>query len=294
MAVALEVTGLSKRLGDFELKDITFSVPQGSIFGIIGQSGAGKSTLLNTIMGVYSADVGEVRILGDGDNRKKVGVLFERYKWHESFTSKDVRRVQRRLYPDWDTSLFENYLELLKVPPKEKVMNMPRGVRLKLSLASILSHHPQLILLDGTTRGQEPVVQNQIWNLIRELVITKERAVVLFSDINSNLEQISDNTLFLYKGSVGFNATKEQIKDLGVLKCTFKEFGKIAAEANCLGKIKNDIGYEILISNIEEYVLRNPMTRVETPNMRKILSFFINGVRENESDTVERFADFAK
>src|SRR5690606_38919192 len=111
-ANALTVNGLTKKYHDFVLDGISFSVPRGTIVGLIGENGAGKSTTINLILGAINKDAGTVEVLGkteqeiDNTVRNQIGVVFEGSSFLESLTPKMMNNIFKNIYTAWDESKY--------------------------------------------------------------------------------------------------------------------------------------------------------------------------------------------
>ena len=114
---AIKVEGLTKRYENFKLEDVTFSIPEGSIVGFIGENGAGKTTTLKAILGLIRPEAGKVEILGhgiqegDGGWKEEIGVVFDESCFPENLTPQDVEKILRKVYRRWDSQAYHKYLE---------------------------------------------------------------------------------------------------------------------------------------------------------------------------------------
>ena len=114
---ALEVSHLTKDYGSFKLDDVSFTVPGGTIMGLIGENGAGKSTTIKCILNLIRRDGGEIQVLGL-DNladeravKAQVGVVLDETTFHDGLSAPQVGSILARLYPGWDGALYQHYLE---------------------------------------------------------------------------------------------------------------------------------------------------------------------------------------
>ncbi len=117
MKNALEVSHLTKDYGSFKLDDVSFTVPGGTIMGLIGENGAGKSTTIKCILNLVRRDGGEIQVLGL-DNladeravKAQVGVVLDETTFHDGLSAPQVGSILARLYPGWDGALYQHYLE---------------------------------------------------------------------------------------------------------------------------------------------------------------------------------------
>ena len=168
MKNALEVSHLTKDYGSFKLDDVSFTVPGGTIMGLIGENGAGKSTTIKCILNLVRRDGGEIQVLGL-DNladeravKAQVGVVLDETTFHDGLSAPQVGSILARLYPGWDGALYQHYLEKFGLTSKKLVKTFSKGMKMKLSLAAAFAARPRLLILDEATSGLDPVVRDEI------------------------------------------------------------------------------------------------------------------------------------
>lgn len=153
MKNALEVSHLTKDYGSFKLDDVSFTVPGGTIMGLIGENGAGKSTTIKCILNLVRRDGGEIQVLGL-DNladeravKAQVGVVLDETTFHDGLSAPQVGNILARLYPGWDGALYQHYLEKFGLTSKKLVKTFSKGMKMKLSLAAAFAARPRLLIL---------------------------------------------------------------------------------------------------------------------------------------------------
>ena len=148
MKNALEVSHLTKDYGSFKLDDVSFTVPGGTIMGLIGENGAGKSTTIKCILNLIRRDAGEITLLGRDNLREEraakagVGVVLDECVFHDALRPRDLERILAPVYPTWDNGLYRDYLDKFRLPGKNLIKTFSRGMKMKLSLAAALAHRP--------------------------------------------------------------------------------------------------------------------------------------------------------
>ena len=134
MNAALTITGLTKKYSNFTLDNISFSIPSGSIVGLIGENGAGKSTTVNSILGLIKKDSGIITILGhDIDSfdyavKEKVGVVFDGSNFSEELTPIKLSKVLCNIYSSWDKPYYNNLLSRLGIPASKKIKTFSKSL----------------------------------------------------------------------------------------------------------------------------------------------------------------------
>ena len=118
----LEVKNLNKRYKEFELKNINLSLPHGMIMGLIGENGAGKTTTIKSILNLIRIDSGEIKIFGldlgkdEKEIKENVGVVLDDSFLSEYLTGKDINKIMKKIYKNWDEELFFKYLKEFNLP----------------------------------------------------------------------------------------------------------------------------------------------------------------------------------
>ena len=113
MTNAIEVKGLCKDYGDFQLKDVDLTLPGGAILGLIGENGAGKSTTIKAILGLIRRDGGTVRVFGreitgdDPSYKEDIGVVLDEVSFHDPLKVPQVGRILSGVYRNWDGACFD-------------------------------------------------------------------------------------------------------------------------------------------------------------------------------------------
>lgn len=122
-------------------------------------------------------------------------------------------------------------------------------MRKKLEIATSLAHHPKLLILDEPTSGLDPVIRDDILDIFLKFIKDEEHTILLSTHITSDLEHIADKIIFVDKGQIILNESKDKLLDnYGILKCDIDSFNKISKE-DIVSYKKNKYNYEILISD---------------------------------------------
>ncbi|HOO27497.1 MAG TPA: ABC transporter ATP-binding protein [Lachnospiraceae bacterium] len=217
---AIEINGLKKKYSDFTLEDISFSLPEGSILGLVGENGAGKSTTINLIMNAVSRDGGTVTVLGT-DNRSEefkktkedIGIVLDEAYFPPVISPVNVNSIMKYTYQNWDEHKFFGYLKKFALPEKKKFKDFSRGMKMKLAIAAALSHDPRLLILDEATSGLDPIIRDEILDIFKEFAAKENHSILLSSHIVSDLEKLCDYIAFIHAGKLVFCEKKEVVLD---------------------------------------------------------------------------------
>ena len=220
----VEVRGLTKHYRSFTLDHVDLTVPAGTIVGLIGENGAGKTTTIKALVHAIRPDGGEIRLLGgqpeDPAVRAGVGVVFEDSYFYGGLHVGQIDRIMAGIQPGWDSGAFRAYCRRFGLEERKAVKDFSRGMRMKISLATALSHHPRLLILDEATSGLDPVVRGEMLDLFLEFIQDEERGILLSSHITTDLERIADQIAYLRGGKLVFQKDKDTLlEDTGILRC---------------------------------------------------------------------------
>ena len=251
MSNAIEIKNLVKNYGDFTLSIDSLEIPCGCIMGLVGSNGAGKSTMIKSILDLITTDSGEITINGLSNklqaSREDVGVVFDEIKFSQVFTASDVRLVLKGAYKNWDDALWSQYIELFRLPLKKKLKEFSRGMKMKLSLAAALAHHPKLLILDEATSGIDPVVRDEILDIFLAFIQDEQHTILASSHIISDIEKAADYVTFINNGKIVFCEEKDVLMEkYRIVKCGNEELDSVNA-ADIVGKRTNTFGAELLM-----------------------------------------------
>lgn len=283
---ALEIRNLNKDLKGFSLKNIDLELPKGYILGYIGQNGAGKTTTIKLIMNQLKRDSGEIKVFGkeyEDDEvgyKDMIGFIGDECYFPTCFTLKDVINTLKDFYTSFDETKFKEYAEKWNLPYKKKIKEFSKGMKAKLSFASVLSRETKLLLLDEPTSGLDPVVRSEVLEILQDYIADGEKSVIFSTHIMSDLEKITDYLYFINKGEKVFFDTTENILENHLIVKGGAEDLNEEVKDKLIGYKATHIGFEGLIySKDREYLDENLL--FEKPSMDNIVVFYINGVRRN-------------
>lgn len=279
----IEVNNLTKKYDGFELKNINFTVPKGSIVGFVGENGAGKTTTIKSILNITNAN-GDIKILGkdikqyEKEIKQNIGVVLDDSFLSDYLTAKQINSIMKDIYKEWDESKYVNYLKQFNLPKNKLLKDYSSGMKMKLKIATAISHNPKLLILDEPTSGLDPVVRNEILDIFRNYVEEDEtRSIFISTHITTDLEHISDYIVFIEKGEIIFNIpTTELLENYGIIKCSKEEFLKIDKQDYIRFK-KEKYQYEVLTDNKENIIRKYNITTIDKPSIEDIMLLYVKG-----------------
>lgn len=283
MKNAIEVKGLTKKYQLFKLDDVSFTVPGGTIVGLIGENGAGKSTTLKCILNLIRRDGGEITLL-EKDNvkderlvKEDIGVVLDETGFHDTLTADMVGNVLSRIYQKWDKNLFQELLKRYDLPRNLFLKEFSKGMRMKLAIAAALAHHPRLLILDEPTSGLDPVVRDEILDEFFAFIKDEDHAILMSSHITTDLEKVADSIVYLHKGKVLLQGEKDELLErYGKLLCSKEQLAQV--DKTLLGGVReNQFGCEALVKDRSELKRRYPDLTVDPVSLDDIMVLTVKG-----------------
>lgn len=279
----LTIKNITKNYTDFTLNDISFSLPKGSIMGLIGENGAGKTTTIKLILNLIKKDNGNIKVFGL-DNitdemkiKQNLGVVLDESYFHDNLKPKDISVIMGNIYEKWDNKRFFDYLKKFNLPQDKIIKDYSKGMKMKLSIAAALSHNPQLLILDEPTGGLDPVVRSEVLDIFLDFIQDEEKSILFSTHVTSDLDKIADYITFIHEGNLVFSESNDEItNNYGIIKCGMSDFEMIDKK-DIVGYRKNRFGYEILVNNKQNNKYRD--FTVDSANLEDIMLYYIR--REN-------------
>lgn len=234
----IEVENITKKFRQKKvLRNLSFSVPRGVVYGLLGRNGAGKTTTIRILLGLLFPDSGMSGVLGldsqkSGEKiRQKVGYVSEGQQLYQWMRIKEILWFNGSFYKDWDRDYAESLIYRFELDPEDKIGSLSRGMLSKLSLTLALGHRPELLILDEATAGLDAIVRREFLDSIIELVNTEGHSVLVSSHLLSDIERVVEQIGILQDGNItksgdleGFKNTYRKVK-LSFENPPEKEFG---------------------------------------------------------------------
>ena len=283
MENTIEIKNVSKNYPEFKLDKISFKIPKGTIVGLIGENGAGKTTTIKSILNITNT-TGQIKVF-DKDNKKyekeikqDLGVVLDDSFLSEYLTAKGVNTIMKSFYTNWDTEKYFNYLKEFKLPTNKLIKDFSSGMKMKLKIATAISHNPKALILDEPTSGLDPIIRNEILEIFRNYITEdEERSILLSSHITSDLEHIADYIIFIHNGKIIFNLkTSGLLENYGIIKCSQKDFSNLKKE-DYIKYRKEKYQYEVLVSDKFKIAKKYNFKVIDKPSIDEIMLMFVKG-----------------
>lgn len=282
MDAILQVENLTKQYTNFKLDHVSFSVPKGTIMGLIGENGAGKTTTLNAILDLINKDDGTVAFWGQELSSSKqlkedIGIVFDDINFYEALTPSKVGKISSAAYKQWDERLYQDYLKRFQLPADKKIKSLSKGMKMKLGIAIALSHKPKLLILDEATSGLDPVMRDDILDVFLEFVQDEDHSILMSSHITTDLEKVADYITFIHEGKVLFCKTKDELRyHYGIIRCGAANFDQIDRE-EVLAYRKDDYQWNVLVADKDKARKKYKNTVVDDATIDDIMLLYVKG-----------------
>ena len=216
----IRLEGISKQLGKREiLRDVSFTVKQGDVFGYLGPNGAGKTTTIRILLGLLQLTSGKATILGEDvsrdEARRKVGFVLESDGLYDNKTAEENLWYYARIYgmakPAERIDGILNLVEL-RDRAKDKVGTYSKGMRQRLALARAMTHNPELLVLDEPTAGVDPSGQIEVREVILNMAYKEGRTIFLSSHNLDEVQRICNRIALIDRGEIKLYGELEQLQ----------------------------------------------------------------------------------
>ncbi len=214
----VETENLTKYYGKSRgILEVTLSIQEGEFFGFIGPNGAGKSTTIRTLMSLLHPSSGRAEIFGldcrtQGPRiRKQVGYLPAEANYYDDMRVGAFFEYAMRFYPGSSRERLDMLCERLDVDRTKRIGALSTGNKKKLAVVQALLHEPRLLILDEPTTGLDPLVQNRLYELLRE---ENARGVTVFlsSHVLSEVQKLCDRVAIIKEGRILRTETIEHLR----------------------------------------------------------------------------------
>ena len=204
----LEAKNVTKSFGAFTaLKDLTLTVPQGAVYGLVGPNGAGKSTAIRILTGIYQPDTGNVTLEGlpiweNPAVKHTIGYIPDDIFYYPSATLEEMAKFYQGLYPQFDRDLFNRLYEVFQLPGKSPLRRFSKGMQKQAAFQLALSLRARVLILDEPVDGLDPVMRRQVMSLILTDVAEHGTTVLISSHNLRELEDVCDHVGIMDHGQM--------------------------------------------------------------------------------------------
>lgn len=291
-AVDLRIKGVRKSYGDFSLRDVSFDVPAGAIVGLIGQNGAGKTTIMKAVLGSIALDGGSIELFGKDPatlNEQELAALKARVGYVSAVTAyptmmtvRQIERFYELAYPAFDRALFDEMCAKLSLDAFDKpVKDLSRGMGMKAQLACVIASGAELLVLDEPTAGLDPIVREEVLDVLRSWMNAEGRSILISSHITSDLEHLADYIVLIDNGAILLDCTSDEIAEKGVASLRAGELEQLLADGayapGTLRVLKRELSYAVLVPDRRCFAQAYPEFAIDPAGIDDIMALLVKG-----------------
>jgi ABC-2 type transport system ATP-binding protein len=265
METILSIEGVSKSYKKIKaLKNLSLTIPKGSVFGILGPNGSGKTTMMSIVLDILKADTGEYSWFGlpnSHEERKRIGSLLETPNFYHYLSAVDNLKVTQAISGRGNDAAIDEVLEIVKLTERKnsKFSAFSLGMKQRLAIGAALMGNPEVLLLDEPTNGLDPVGIAEIRELIKFLA-QKGITIIIASHLLDEVEKICTHVAILKKGTLLTSGPVDEVLSnediVEVAAANMDQLKKCIANMGGFTSIKEEndriqIHYPIGTSNME-------------------------------------------
>ena len=217
---AIELCGIAKSYGKKHvLTGLDFSVPKGSVVGLLGTNGAGKTTLIKCALGLIRPQEGDARLLGEsawtlsGDAKMRIGYVPQIIRLYPWMKVRHLIEYTAAFYPNWNPALVAKLVQEWSIPMDDRIGPLSVGQQQKLAILLALGHEPELLLLDEPAASLDPLARRQFLQMIIDMAEPGKRTVLFSTHITSDLERVADRVAILKSGRIEWYGLLDDLKE---------------------------------------------------------------------------------
>lgn len=242
METVLQLDGVSKAYKQVKaLKQVSLSIPKGSVFGILGPNGSGKTTMMSIVLDVLGADTGTYSWFNQpptADARKRIGSLLETPNFYHYLSAVDNLKITSAISGRGNDQAIDEVLEIVKLTErkKSKFSTYSLGMKQRLAIAGALLGNPEVLLLDEPTNGLDPVGILEIRELIKKLA-DRGITIIIASHLLDEVEKICTHVAILKRGSLLTSGPVDEVlSNEDIVEIAAADMNALRA---CLGDMPN-------------------------------------------------------
>ena len=215
----IEIKNVSKSFDGFAaLRDVSLTVPTGSVYGLVGPNGAGKSTLIRCLTGIYRPDGGTLK--ADGQEvwenealKSRIAAIPDDWFYFAQANIRDMMHFYKGFYPRFSMERYEKLKEVFNIDEKRAIRRLSKGMQKQVAFWLTMCCMPDYLVLDEPVDGLDPVMRRQVWSLMMSDVSERGTTVLVSSHNLRELEDVCDHVGILEHGNVLLERSLAQLQD---------------------------------------------------------------------------------
>jgi len=235
------------------------------------------------VLGLIQKEAGSICVLGkeqpDNEIKEQIGVVFDGNNYPEIFSTRKLNRVMKDIYHSWEEHTFLNLLKKFSLPVDKPIKQFSKGMKMKLAIAVALSHNSKLLILDEATSGLDPVIRDDILDILLDFAQDETHSILISSHITTDLEKIADYIVFIHEGQVVFSKLKDElIEQYGIIKCGAAQFEALD-KSDIIVYRKMDYEWQVLVADRAAMKKKYPKALIDSASIDEIMLLYVKGER---------------
>jgi len=264
----IECSGLTKTFGSIKaLNNLSFTIEENTITGLIGRNGAGKTTLLKLIAGFTKNTSGEISVFNENpfNNLKVSANTFfadDNMVFHPSLNLLEILQAASKFYPNWDNKLAKGLFKYFQLDPKQHHSKLSKGQESTFNMIIALCSHSAITIFDEPTTGMDAPARKDFYRALLKDYIAYPRTILISSHLLSEIEDILENILLIKDGTKVLQLPAVALKEMAV---------GLRGESKLLDIFINNreiIYSEIMGNNQKFVVIKNDFTEIALQNLK--------------------------
>ena len=215
----------------------------------------------------------------DNEIKEQIGVVFDGNNYPEIFSTRKLNRVMKDIYYSWEEHTFLNLLKKFSLPADKPIKQFSKGMKMKLAIAVALSHNSKLLILDEATSGLDPVIRDDILDILLDFAQDETHSILISSHITTDLEKIADYIVFIHEGQVVFSKPKDElIEQYGIIKCGVAQFEALD-KSDIIVYRKMDYEWQVLVADRVAMKKKYPKALIDSASIDEIMLLYVKGER---------------
>lgn len=286
------------------LDDVSFQVPPGVVFALLGENGAGKTTAIRVLLGLTDPDAGRAEVLGLDSHgqgrviRRRVGYVAERPVLYDWMTVAEIGWFTSGFYGDGYQTRYGQLVENFGLPPGRKIKALSKGMRAKVCLSLAMAHEPELLILDEPTSGLDTLVRREFLESMVDLTAAG-RTVLLSSHQIGEVERVADIVAIIREGKLLLVEPLDQLKSQTTeLIVTLIDDGQDLPElpGQTLSRRRRGRQWQVLVRTADDIEQQLPALRSHaairciesrSPSLEEIFVAYMQGCGERAAEATD-------
>lgn len=281
---AVKLNNLQKSLGNFNLNIDNLEVKEGYITGFIGKNGSGKTTTIKLIMNMLIPNSGEITLWdkemlnNEIEIKEQIAYIGIDSVFPVDSKLKTIKKIISPFYKNWDDNIYKNYMRKFNLDENKKFKDLSQGMKKQFELVVALSHKPKLLIMDEPTANLDPVIRNELLEILNDNMQNGDLSIFYSTHITSDLEKSADFIYFIDKGKIILKGEKDNLLESHRLVKGPLHLLNAESEKLFISISKNSFGFEGLCSDFKNaYNFFGDEANYEKATLDHIMLYYTRG-----------------